>query len=162
MICSGDPIDIRPAFVEEAPWVVAMIYRMMEEMARYGGHQPAAGEIVCAQLAPAIAEQLGSDDACYRIAETAQHERLGVVGAEIMKLGGAYAANRVMHIGVVYVLPPARSRGIATRLLKASLQWGQEQGIGVCDLNVLAGNPAKALYEKLGFSVVQFKMTRPL
>lgn len=160
MMRAGETIDIRPATVEEAPWVVAMIYRMMQEMARYGGHQPATSEIACAQLALPIAEQLASNDACYQIAETARHERLGVAGAEVITLGGAYAAKRLLHISVVYVLPPARGLGIATRLLTTLFEWGRMQGIEACDLNVLAGNPAKSLYEKFGFSVVQFKMTR--
>jgi ribosomal protein S18 acetylase RimI-like enzyme len=159
---SGDDICIRPATEPEAPWLVTMIYGMVQEMARYGGHEPAAAEIASAHLMRPIAEQLSSKDTCYVVAESAQGERLGVAGAEMTTLGGAYAPKRVLHISAVYVLPAARVRGIGSRLLTAVLEWGRAQGIDACDLNVIAGNPAKSLYEKFGFSTVQCNMMRRL
>lgn len=155
-------VNIRRARVDEADWVVTMIYRMIEEMARYGGETPAAIESVRAHLASPIAEQLAGADACYCIAESEQHERLGLAGAETATQSGCYEPRRQLHVGVVYVMPQARGQGIGGLLINAILAWGRERGFETCDLNVFANNPAKSLYQKLGFSVLQYKMTRTL
>jgi hypothetical protein len=88
MMCSGDDIRIRTATDVDAHWVVTMIYRMVQEMARHGGYEPASAEIACENLQRPIGEQLASKDACYLLAESAPDERLGVAGAEVRTLGG--------------------------------------------------------------------------
>jgi GNAT superfamily N-acetyltransferase len=157
-----DEIVIRAAREDETEWMVAMIRRMVEEMARYGGHAPATAEFAWAGLARTIADQIKSNDAQYLIAESAQHEPVGVVGAELETLGGAFAPKKSLHLSVVYVLPPVRGTGIGSRLLTAILAWGRARGCAACNLNVVARNPARSLYEKHGFSVFEFKMVRPL
>ena len=55
----------------------------------------------------------------------------------------------------MYVAPPARRTGIATRLLDAALASAQARpGVGLAQLTVTAGNhEARALYERAGFVV---------
>jgi GNAT superfamily N-acetyltransferase len=109
-----------------------------------------------------IADHLTSKDAQYLVVESSQHERLGVVGAELVTLGGAFASKRLLRISMIYVLPPVRGLGIGNRLLTAILEWGRARGCEACELTVVAGNPATSLYEKHGFSISEFKMVRPL
>jgi GNAT superfamily N-acetyltransferase len=157
-----DEIVIRPAVQDEATWVAAMIRRMVEEMASYGGHAPATAQSAWECLARTVADQINSADARYLIAESPQHERVGVVGATLATLDDVLAPKKLLHISAVYVLPPARGAGIGSRLMTAILAWGRASGCELCDLNVVARNPAKSLYEKHGFSVFEFKMMRPL
>jgi GNAT superfamily N-acetyltransferase len=55
-----------------------------------------------------------------------------------------------------------RRGGIGSVLLTRILDWGRAAGSEQCDLNVLTKNPAKSLYEKQGFSVLEVKMVRSL
>ena len=55
-------------------------------------------------------------------------------------------------IGNVAVLPEYRRRGIARRLVEASVTYARERGAASIVLDVIAGNePAYRLYESLGF-----------
>lgn len=157
-----DNISIRHAHVDEAEWVVTSIYRMVQEMSQYGGHEPDAMDRARERLADPIADQLAGGHACYFVAESAARERLGLVGAEVTTLGGTFLPKPQLHIMVVYVVPQARGRGIAGRLLADALAWGRAQGCTACDLNVVAGHPAQSLYQKLGFAVSHLRMMRPL
>jgi hypothetical protein len=42
------------------------------------------------------------------------------------------------------------------------LDWWRHAGGDHFDLNVVAGNPARSLYQKFGFSDAAINMTRPL
>ena len=89
-------------------------------------------------------------------------ERIGVAGAELTTLGGAFAPKKTLHISVVYVVPLLRRGGIGGRLIAKLLEWGRAAGCELCDLNVLSGNPARSLYERCGFSASEVKMVRSL
>jgi len=43
-------------------------------------------------------------------------------------------------------------------LLEAVLEWGREKGCAEAELNMLVSNPARRLYEKLGFKEFQLEM----
>jgi GNAT superfamily N-acetyltransferase len=96
------------------------------------------------------------------IAEAENGDLIGIAGAELRTLGAALAPKRTLHISVVYVLPSLRRSGIGSKLIARILDWGRTVGIEQCDLNVLSRNPARSLYEKLGFSVVEVKMVGSL
>ena len=96
------------------------------------------------------------------VAESADGGPIGVAGAELTTLGGAFAPKKTLHISVVYVLPRLRHGGIGGRLIAKLLDWGRAAGCELCDLNVLSGNPARSLYERCGFSVSEVKMVRSL
>lgn len=53
----------------------------------------------------------------------------------------------------IAILPDWRGRGLGTALITAVLQEAQQREIPVA-LQVLKGNPARQLYERLGFRVV--------
>ena len=52
----------------------------------------------------------------------------------------------------VYTLPEGRRQGLAKRLMQLAVDQLREAGQSVVRLNVFAGNPARNLYEDLGFT----------
>jgi GNAT superfamily N-acetyltransferase len=84
------------------------------------------------------------------------------VAARIVGLTEAFAPKKTLHISAVYVVPAHRRHGMARRLLEAALDWGRQAGCVEADLNTLVHNPARALYERLGFTAFELKMVRRL
>jgi len=157
-----DNVVFRDARPEDAALIVQMIRYMVTDMAAYGGHPPAGEDLAWEKMQAAIADELKGSGARFMIAEAAEGASVGVAGAQQVTLDGAFAPRRVWHISVVYVLPQFRRAGIGGQLLARILDCGRAAGIEQCDLNVLAGNPAKSLYEKHGFSVLEVRMVRSL
>jgi GNAT superfamily N-acetyltransferase len=155
-------IVIRDAGHDDVPLIVQMIRRMIEDMACYGGHAPATEEAASRDLAATVAEALRGGRTRYQIAQSPDGESVGVAGAELITVGGAFAPKKIIHIDVVYVLPPFRRKGIASTLLARTLDWGRAAGCVQCTLNVLDNNPAKSLYAKSGFAVFELKLMRSL
>jgi ribosomal protein S18 acetylase RimI-like enzyme len=132
-------------------------------MASYGGHAPAAEDAGGWRTVMAsVSGALNGVGAKYVIAESADGGRVGVAGAELIMLSGAFAPKKTLHISVVYVLPQFRRCGIGGRLVTTILDWGSGAGAELCDLHVLCDNPAKSLYEKIGFSAREVQMVRRL
>ena len=157
-----DKIVVRDARHDEAELIVQMIGHMVREMASYGGHAPATDDAAWEKMAIVIAGELKGNNAKYVLAESGNGDAIGVAGAALITLGGAFAPKKTLHISVVYVLPQLRSGGIGGRLIAKLLDWGRAAGCELCDLNVLSGNPARSLYERCGFSVSEVKMVRSL
>jgi GNAT superfamily N-acetyltransferase len=155
-------IAIRDARHEETWFVVQMIRRMVTEMALYGGHAPATDEIGLRNLAGVLADEIKQNKAKYVIAESAGGDPAGIAGAELTTLGGTFAPRKILNIHAVYVFPEFRRSGIGAALVARLVEWGRSLGCERCDLNVLTRNPAKSLYEKLGFSIREAKMVRDL
>ena len=65
-------------------------------------------------------------------------------------------------ISAVYIVPGARRQGVATQLIEKVLEWGQSRDAVEVDLNVLAANPARRLYEHLGFETHEISMVKKL
>src|SRR6476620_11870852 len=157
-----DEMTVRDARHDEAEFIVQMIRHMVVDMASYGGNTPATDDTAWEKIAVAIAGELKGNDVKYLVAESANGKPIGVAGAELTNLGGAFSPKKTLHISVVYVLPPFRRGGIGGRLGAKLLEWGRAAGCELCDLNVLSGNPARSLYERYGFSVSEIKMVRSL
>ncbi|RHW41628.1 GNAT family N-acetyltransferase [Neobacillus notoginsengisoli] len=73
-------------------------------------------------------------------------------------------AKSIGHLLHLYVFPHHRSKGIAKHLMQAAIHDLYSRGIYTVQLNVFTGNPAKALYKKLGFrsisSVMELKLPK--
>jgi ribosomal-protein-alanine N-acetyltransferase len=66
-------------------------------------------------------------------------------------------------INDVYVLPEFRGRGIGERLMVECVTKLEAEGINIARLSVLVENKAAIkLYEKLGFSICAYAMTKVL
>jgi ribosomal protein S18 acetylase RimI-like enzyme len=61
----------------------------------------------------------------------------------------------------LYILPEYQGRGIGTQLIRSLLVEARREGLPVT-LRVLTGNPAKRLYERLGFETVEEAVTHYL
>ena len=157
-----DKIAVRDARYDEAGFIVQMIRQMVTDMASYGGYAPAPEDEAWEKLSIALTTELQGENSKYVIAEAENGDLIGIAGAELRTLGAALAPKRTLHISVVYVLPSLRRSGIGSKLIARILDWGRTVGIEQCDLNVLSRNPARSLYEKLGFSVVEVKMVGSL
>jgi GNAT superfamily N-acetyltransferase len=157
-----DKMTVRDARPDEAALIVQMIRHMVVDMARYGGNTPATDDAAWEKIAVAIAGELKGNHVKYLVAESADGGPIGVAGAELTTLGGAFAPKKTLHISVVYVLPRLRHGGIGGRLIAKLLDWGRAAGCELCDLNALSVNPARSLYERCGFSVSEVKMVRSL
>jgi ribosomal protein S18 acetylase RimI-like enzyme len=157
-----DEVSVRDARHDEAQFIVQMIRYMVTDMASYGGNAPATEDTAWEEITVAVADAIKGRSAKYLIAESTNRGPVGVAGAELVTLGGAFAPRKVLHISVLYVLPQFRRGGIGGRLIAKILDWGRAAGGELCDLNVLPENPAKSLYEKHGFSIMEVKMIRPL
>jgi GNAT superfamily N-acetyltransferase len=116
-----DTIVVRDARHDEAQFIVQMIRHMVEDMATYGGYAPATEHEACEKLSVAIAAELRGQNSKYVIAEAPNGDRIGVAGAELRTLGGAFAPKKTLHISVVYVLPSLRRNGIGGKLLASIL-----------------------------------------
>jgi ribosomal protein S18 acetylase RimI-like enzyme len=68
----------------------------------------------------------------------------------------------VGFINEMYVLPAYRKQGTAEKLCKAAFIQLHAEGHKKVQLNVYAGNRAKQLYEKLGFTDISTLMTKNL
>ena len=60
----------------------------------------------------------------------------------------------VAHLGRLYILPAYQGQGIGTQLLTDLMTGAFREGLPVT-LRVLKVNPAKRLYERLGFVVIE-------
>jgi GNAT superfamily N-acetyltransferase len=157
-----DNIALRDARDGEAGVIVQMIREMVTDMAGYGGNAPATDHAAWEKIAAKVADEIRGTSAKYVIAETADGDVVGIGGAELITLSGAFAPKKTLHITAIYVVPHFRRGGIGSALLTRILDWGRAAGSEQCDLNVLTKNPARSLYERHGFSVHEVKMVRAL
>lgn len=76
-------------------------------------------------------------------------------------IGCLAVEERADHIFLnrIALLPSWQGRGIGTRLIRKVIHDAEEAGLPVC-LSVLANNPARRLYERLGFRVTSFERPR--
>jgi ribosomal protein S18 acetylase RimI-like enzyme len=139
-----------------------MIRHMVPDMAGFGGHAPATDDSAWETMAITVADELKGSKTKNVIAESADGDPIGVAGAQLITLDGAFAPKKTLHVSAVVVLPRFRRRGIGTALLATLMDWGRTAGSQECDLHVLSRNPAKSLYERHGFSAVEVKMVRSL
>jgi ribosomal protein S18 acetylase RimI-like enzyme len=77
-----------------------------------------------------------------------EEDNQAVAVSNVMRMG----ATKRWLIGNVSVLPDYRRRGIARKLVEASVEYARSRGAKFILLDVLAGNvPAYTLYQTLGF-----------
>lgn len=67
--------------------------------------------------------------------------------------GWGFVAPDIPELGIA-VAAPWRRRGVGTRLLVAALEEARQAGRPAVSLDVMLGNPARALYERAGFRCV--------
>lgn len=151
-------IVLGKATVQDTNVVVHLIEAMLQEMTSHGGH--ALEDDVTPKLRARFTESLQTEDHVYLLASTAgpAEEPVGVVEASVVSPYQIFRYRPVLHVHSLYVKPHYREQGIGRMLLRAALAWGRERGCEQAELNVLPANPARRLYESLGFQVFELKM----
>ena len=120
-------------------------------------------------LGPAVERTFGWDDDIQEgfireWFETLDAELILVKGQPVGYLEVRERSERI-HIANIVLLPAFQGRGLGTRILGDILDRAEEQGLPIT-LQVMVGNPAQQLYERLGFVVTgeaerHIRMRRP-
>jgi ribosomal protein S18 acetylase RimI-like enzyme len=152
--------ELREATLEDGDAVIDLITAMLKELASYGEHALDEERHVKSQLRSRFEDSLGKEEHVYLLAPVAGQEvdPAGVVEASIVSPCEVFRQKRVVHVHSLYVRPCYRGQGIGRTLLRAALGWGRGRGGVEAKLTVLARNPARALYESLGFEVFELEM----
>ena len=143
---SPDTVTRRPANVDDLPFILTVYASTRaEEMAQV----PWSDE----QKSAFLSSQLEAQHTYYaQVFPSATREVLFVDGEP----AGRFYVHRgedEIHVIDIALLPPFRNRGIGSRLLGEVLEEGARTGAKVT-IYVEKRNPAKRLYERLGFEVV--------
>ena len=74
-----------------------------------------------------------------------------------------FSGEREVYLGELVVAPAARRRGVAARLVAGVESWTLSRGLSRVTLDTGAANqPARELYEQLGYAAEQVTLTRGL
>ncbi len=116
--------------------------------------------------------RIENDERSYPCAADHLLEIAEAIGAEVLPIGLIEASVlppapisrlvQTLYIHAVYVLPHYRRRGVGTALLRAAIDWGQQQHCQLAQLSVLPHNPARWLYQALGFHVFGLEMRKEI
>jgi ribosomal protein S18 acetylase RimI-like enzyme len=87
---------------------------------------------------------------------------IGLIEASRMASRPPFRAVPTLYIHALYVLPSCRCQGIGTTLLRAALDWGRQHRCRQAELCTLPHNPARRLYQELGFTVAGLELRHEL
>jgi len=133
-------------------------------MTLYGGHAVNNSPEIWSSMAKLVRANCARQEFLYLIAsdESPARTTVGMLAAYIEPLENLFAAKTRLHLSAVYTIPAARRQGIARQLIQRALEWGQRVNATEADLNVLVANPARQIYEHLGFRPHEISMVKKL
>jgi ribosomal protein S18 acetylase RimI-like enzyme len=143
---SDEPITLRPAGPDDAPFFAALYASTREE-------ELAPTPFTREQKDAFLAQQFAAQSAHYaRVNAGAAFDVVLVAGE---RAGRLIVDERPDEVAIVDIslLPAFRGRGIGTRLLTPILERAAAAGRAVA-IHVERFNPALALYQRLGFRAV--------
>jgi ribosomal protein S18 acetylase RimI-like enzyme len=82
-----------------------------------------------------------------------RYQVIVVAGRDVGAVAIEWRADDVL-LADIEIIPAWRGRGLGSRIINMVLEEARRQGLPV-SLQVLKGNPARHLYERLGFRVVE-------
>jgi ribosomal protein S18 acetylase RimI-like enzyme len=116
-----------------------------------------------AAFEPYVEEIWGWDDAYQRqLADREFHETpVEIIEERGTPVGYLCVLRREDHdfIDEIALLPEAQGRGVGSALVQDVMQAARDRGVPV-RLSVLVNNPARRLYESLGFRVTRIEHPR--
>ena len=122
----------------------------------------ALGEVHDAARLQELAASVGVE-AFKTLAETADDEGLFDDRLWVAELDGrvvGFAAYADDELTWMYVHPAHQGRGVGTALLRHLVDHATAEGVERIELTVLDGNPARRLYEREGFTLVETRTGR--
>jgi GNAT superfamily N-acetyltransferase len=129
-------LSMRPAVPDDEPFLMRLRKLTMNE------HIERVGQV--------------ADDAAHRARVMVNFEAAKIVclGAEPIGLLKDYRADDEWVLVQIQLLPEHQGKGIGEQLIRTVLAQAEAAGLPVA-LSVLRGNPARRLYERLGFKEVE-------
>ena len=104
----------------------------------------------------AIERVFGWDESrqCASFAEWFKHEEVSVITADGLDVGWIQQRldDKGILLGSIYIAPAMQRKGIGSRVIQALLRLARKKSKPVT-LAVMKINPARALYERLGFRI---------
>ena len=157
-------INIRYGTAEDAVLITDLVKRMVKEMTLYGGHAVNESPEIWSSMAELVRANCARPEFLYLIASDASFAptTVGMVAAYTESLENLFAAKTRLYLSAVYTIPAARRQGIARQLIQQALEWGQRMNASEADLNVLVANPARQIYDHLGFRPHEISMVKEL
>jgi GNAT superfamily N-acetyltransferase len=167
--------QIRHATQHDFAAIIRFVQAMLSEMYALNTHAPPDYTEAWLDFESRIVQTLRcEDDGAARylcaanhlleIAETIGGDAapIGLIDASILPPAAIFRPARTLHIHALYVLPTCRRRGVGAALLRATIDWGQEHQCLRAQLSVLPHNPARRLYQALGFTAFGLEMRKEL
>ena len=157
-------IIVRKAAPQEAPVITAFLRKMVNAIAAVGAPVPVHDEKKWQDIQVNIKAAIEHDERIYLLAEQCGEEKkpVGFIVASIFSLPVVYEPKKILHVHSLYVVDSERRKGIATQMLKGMLAYGKEKKCTEAELDTLVANPARGLFENLGFAVSEHNMRKPL
>ena len=157
-------IVIRKARSEEAPVITRFLRNMVDAIASAGARTPARDDRKWLDIQSNIESAILHNERFYLLAEcTGENKKpIGFIEASIFSTVTVFEPRKVLHIHSLYVVDTERRKGVATDLMKHMLLFGKEQDCTEAELDTLVANPARGLFEKLGFRVREYNMRKTL
>jgi GNAT superfamily N-acetyltransferase len=155
---TSEPITIRPATADDVDRVVALVARLLEELAGAGGVCPGLADLTAA--ARRLFEAGGYD---ALLALDPQDRPVAVL--TLNECGAIYALGRFGEIAEFYVAPGLRSSGLGARMVAAALEQARARGwtrleVGAPD--VPRWQRTVDFYRRCGFIEVGPRLRLPL
>ena len=167
--------QIRHAALCDFATIIRFVQAMLSEMYTLGRRELPAQAEAWLDFESRILQTLSSReegglvypnaaDQLVEIAETIEEATLpiGLIEAGSLRPTPFLRPVQTLYIHALYVLPHYRRRGIGTALLRAAIAWGRQQHCLQAQLTVLPHNPARRLYQTLGFSVLGLEMRKEM
>jgi ribosomal protein S18 acetylase RimI-like enzyme len=167
--------QLRHATQHDFATILRFVHAMLSEMYALGSRKLSDQTEAWLDFESRIVQSLSCDengvhtypcaaDHLLEIAETIGGEALsiGLIEAGILHSAPPFRPVQTLHIHALYVLPAYRRRGVGTALLRAALKWGQQQHCRRAQLSVLPHNPARRLYQALGFRIFGLEMRKDM
>lgn len=157
-------ISIREATHKDSSILKDFLKLMVEEMASVGGYAVSKDQAVWTQIEHEIRDNISREDHVYLVVFPSDQPEssVGFAAAQVENVEPIFEPRRLLHVSALYVLRSYRGKGIGKLLLQALFDWGRGQGCAEAELNTLVGNPARSLYETMGFAEFEIKMKRTL
>jgi len=167
--------QLRHATQHDFTTIIRFVHAMLSEMYALGSRGLSVHTEAWLDFESRVLQSLSCDengvhtypcaaDHLLEIAESIGGEVLpiGLLEASILHPAPIFRPVQTLHIHALYVLPDHRRRGVGTALLRAAIAWGQQHHCLRAELSVLPHNPARRLYQALGFSVFGLEMRKDM
>lgn len=137
---------------------------MVRAITAIGAEAPTRDDEKWLDIQSNITAAITHNERLYLLAEhgTDENRPVGFIEASIFSTLTVFEPRNVLHIHSLYVIDEQRHRGIATELMKHMLDLGKERGCTEAELDTIVANPARRLFEKLGFAVSEHNLRRTL